>query len=159
MEDTERYLFLALLEAVEDIEMLFHSIAHRHTALLISLRNNGVLTAAQYEETLKERQAAGAVDLALNPEWVRKKNVLAELKQALERGHWATPVGSCPKIGARKPHELAPPPRRLPSEFPMTEALWILWACRTISMPQSASSTARCSRCRCGAWYSPSGTC
>jgi hypothetical protein len=26
-------------------------------ALLISLRNNGVLTAAQYEETLKERQA------------------------------------------------------------------------------------------------------
>jgi hypothetical protein len=47
-----------LLEAVEDIEMLFHSIAHRHTALLISLRNNGVLTAAQYEETLTERQAA-----------------------------------------------------------------------------------------------------
>jgi hypothetical protein len=55
--------------------------------LLISLRNNGVLTAAQYEETLKERQAAGAVDLALNPEWVRKKSVLAELKRALERGH------------------------------------------------------------------------
>ena len=68
MNDTERYLFLALLEAVEDIEMLFHSIAHRHTALLISLRNNGALSAAQYEETLKERQAA-------------------ELKQALERGH------------------------------------------------------------------------
>jgi hypothetical protein len=44
-----------------------------------SLRNNGALTAAQYEETLKERQAAGAVDLALNPEWMRKK-------QALERG-------------------------------------------------------------------------
>ena len=87
MNDTERYLFLALLEAVEDIEILFHSIAHRHTALLISLRNNGVLTAAQYEEALKERQAAGAVDLALNPEWVKKKKVLAELKRALERGH------------------------------------------------------------------------
>ena len=87
MNDTERCLFLALLEAIEDIEMLFHSIAHRHTALLISLRNNGALTAAQYEETLKERQAAGAVDLALNPEWVRKKKVLTELKQALERGH------------------------------------------------------------------------
>ena len=86
MNDTERYLFLALLEAVEDIEMLFHSIAHRHTALLISLRNNRVLMPQQYEDTLKERQAAGAVDLALNPEWVKKKTVLAELKQALERG-------------------------------------------------------------------------
>jgi hypothetical protein len=31
VNDTERYLFLALIEAVEDIELLFHSIAHRHT--------------------------------------------------------------------------------------------------------------------------------
>jgi hypothetical protein len=34
VNDTERYLFLALIEAVEDIELLFHSIAHRHQALL-----------------------------------------------------------------------------------------------------------------------------
>jgi hypothetical protein len=67
--------------------MLFYSIGASPHRPLISLRNNGALTAAQYEETLKERQAAGAVDLALNPEWVRKKKVLAELKQALERGH------------------------------------------------------------------------
>jgi hypothetical protein len=36
---------------------------------------------------VKERQAAGAVELALNQEWSRKQAVLAELKQALERGH------------------------------------------------------------------------
>jgi len=87
VDDTERYLFLALLQAIEDIELLFHSISHRHTALLTVLRNNGLITPKQYEEAVKERQAAGAVDLALNPEWVRKKQVLAELKQALERGH------------------------------------------------------------------------
>ena len=38
MDDTERYLFLALLQAIEDIELLFHSISHRHTALLTVLR-------------------------------------------------------------------------------------------------------------------------
>jgi len=42
VDDTERYLFLALLQAVEDIELLFHSISHRHTALLTVLRNNGL---------------------------------------------------------------------------------------------------------------------
>ena len=87
MNDTERYLFLALLEAVEDIELLFHAIAHRHQALLIVLRDQGIITSKQYEDAVKERQAAGAVELALNQEWSRKKAVLAELKQALERGH------------------------------------------------------------------------
>lgn len=87
MNDTERYLFLALIEAVEDIEVLFHSVAHRHQALLVVLRDKGVITSKQYEDAVKERQAAGAVELALNQEWSRKKAVLAELKQALERGH------------------------------------------------------------------------
>jgi hypothetical protein len=73
VNDTERYLFLALIEAVEDIELLFHSIAHRHQALLIVLRDKGIITSRQYEEAVKERQAADAVELAL--------------KQALERGH------------------------------------------------------------------------
>jgi hypothetical protein len=87
VNDTERYLFLALIEAVEDIEVLFHSVAHRHQALLVVLRDKGIITSKQYEEAVKERQAAGAVELALNQEWSRKKAVLAELKQALERGH------------------------------------------------------------------------
>ena len=51
------------------------------------LRDRGVITSRQYEEAVKERQAAGAVELALDPAWTRKKAVLAELKQALERGH------------------------------------------------------------------------
>ena len=87
MDDTERYLFLALIEAIEDIELLFHTIAHRHQALLIVLRDKGIITSRQYEDAVKERQAADAVELALNQEWSRKKAVLAELKQALERGH------------------------------------------------------------------------
>ena len=87
MDDAERFLFLALLQAIEDIELLFHSMSHRHTALLTVLRNNGLITPQQYEDAVRERQAAGAVDLALNPEWARKKQVLADLKQALERGH------------------------------------------------------------------------
>ena len=87
MDDTERYLFLALIEAVQDIEVLFHSVAHRHQALLVVLRDKGIITSKQYEDALKERQAAGAVELALNQEWSRKQAVLAELKQALERGH------------------------------------------------------------------------
>ena len=87
MNDTERYLFLALIEAVEDIEVLFHSVAHRHQALLVVLRDKGIITSKQYEDAVKERQAAGAVELALNQQWSRKKAVLAELKQALERGH------------------------------------------------------------------------
>ena len=87
MNDTERYLFLALIEAVEDIEVLFHSVAHRHQALVVVLRDKGIITSKQYEDAVKERQAAGAVELALNQEWSRKKAVLAELKQALERGH------------------------------------------------------------------------
>ena len=37
--------------------------------LLVCLRNNGALTAAQYEETLKERQAVG--------EWGREHPALA----------------------------------------------------------------------------------
>jgi len=86
VNDTERYLFLALIEAVEDIEVLFHSVAHRHQALLVVLRDKGIITSKQYEDAVKERQAAGAVELALNSEWSRKKAVLAELKQALERG-------------------------------------------------------------------------
>jgi len=68
VNDTERYLFLALIEAVEDIELLFHSIAHRQQALLIVLRDRGTITSQQYEEAVKERQAAGVVELALNPE-------------------------------------------------------------------------------------------
>ena len=87
MDDTERYLFLALIEAVQDIEVLFHSVAHRHQALLVVLRDKGTITSKQYEDAVKERQAAGAVELALNQEWSRKQAVLAELKQALERGH------------------------------------------------------------------------
>jgi hypothetical protein len=87
VNDTERYLFLALIEAVQDIEVLFHSVAHRHQALLVVLRDKGIITSKQYEDAVKERQAAGAVELALNQEWSRKKAVLAELKQALERGH------------------------------------------------------------------------
>jgi hypothetical protein len=87
VDDTERYLFLALIEAVEDIELLFHSISYRHQALLVVLRDKGIITSRQYEEAVKERQAAGAVELALNQEWSRKKAVLAELKQALARGH------------------------------------------------------------------------
>lgn len=87
MNDTERYLFLALIEAVQDIEVLFHSVAHRHQALLVVLRDKGIITSKQYEDAVKERQAAGAVELALNQEWSRKQAVLAELKQALERGH------------------------------------------------------------------------
>jgi hypothetical protein len=87
VDDTERYLFLALIEAVQDIEVLFHSVAHRHQALLVVLRDKGIITSKQYEDAVKERQAAGAVELALNQEWSRKKAVLAELKQALERGH------------------------------------------------------------------------
>ena len=87
MDDTERYLFLALIEAVEDIELLFHTIAHRHQALLIVLRDKGIITPRQYEDAVKERQAADAVELALNQEFTRKKAVLAELKQALARGH------------------------------------------------------------------------
>ena len=87
MNDTERYLFLALIEAIEDIEVLFHSVAHRHQALLVVLRDKGIITSKQYEDAVKERQAAGAVELALNQAWSRKKAVLAELKQALERGH------------------------------------------------------------------------
>ena len=87
MNDTERYLFLALIEAVQDIEVLFHSVAHRHQALLVVLRDKGTITSKQYEDAVKERQAAGAVELASNQEWSRKKAVLAELKQALERGH------------------------------------------------------------------------
>jgi hypothetical protein len=87
VNDTERYLFLALIEAVQDIEVLFHSVAHRHQALLVVLRDKGIITFEQYEDAVKERQAAGAVELALNQEWSRKKAVLAELKQALERGH------------------------------------------------------------------------
>lgn len=87
MNDTERYLFLALIEAVQDIEVLFHSVAHRHQALLVVLRDKGTITSKQYEDAVKERQAAGAVELALNREWSRKQAVLAELKQALERGH------------------------------------------------------------------------
>lgn len=87
MNDTERYLFLALIEAVQDIEVLFHSVAHRHQALLVVLRDKGTITSKQYEDAVKERQAAGAVELALNQEWSRKQAVLAELKQALERGH------------------------------------------------------------------------
>lgn len=75
MNDTERYLFLALIEAVEDIELLFHSIAHRHQALLIVLRDKGIITSRQYEDAVKERQAAGAVELALDQEWTRKKAV------------------------------------------------------------------------------------
>jgi len=47
--------------------LLFHSIAHRHQALLIVLRDRGTMTSQQYEEAVKER--------------------LAELKQTLERGH------------------------------------------------------------------------
>jgi len=87
VDDTERYLFLALIEAVEDIELLFHTIAHRHQALLIVLRDKGIITPRQYEDAVKERQAADAVELALNQEFTRKKAVLAELKQALARGH------------------------------------------------------------------------
>ena len=87
MNDTERYLFLALIEAVQDIEVLFHSVAHRHQALLVVLRDKGTITSKRYEDAVKERQAAGAVELALNQEWSRKQAVLAELKQALERGH------------------------------------------------------------------------
>ena len=87
MNDTERYVFLALIEAVQDIEVLFHSVAHRHQALLVVLRDKGTITSKQYEDAVKERQAAGAVELALNQEWSRKQAVLAELKQALERGH------------------------------------------------------------------------
>jgi hypothetical protein len=87
VDDTERYLFLALIEAVQDIEVLFHSVAHRHQALLVVLRDKDIITSKQYEDAVKERQAAGAVELALNQEWSRKKAVLAELKQALERGH------------------------------------------------------------------------
>jgi hypothetical protein len=75
VNDTERYLFLALIEAVQDIEVL------------VVLRDKGTITSKQYEDAVKERQAAGAVELALNQEWSRKKAVLAELKQALERGH------------------------------------------------------------------------
>jgi hypothetical protein len=51
------------------------------------LRDKGTITSKQYEDAVKERQAAGAVELALNQEWSRKQAVLAELKQALERGH------------------------------------------------------------------------
>jgi hypothetical protein len=87
VNDTERHLFLALIEAVQDIEVLFHSVAHRHQALLVVLRDKGTITSKQYEDAVKERQAAGAVELALNQEWSRKQAVLAELKQALERGH------------------------------------------------------------------------
>ena len=54
------------------------------------LRDRGTITSQQYEEAVKERQAAGAVELALNPEWTRKKAVLAELKQTLEREHQAS---------------------------------------------------------------------
>ena len=46
-----------------------------------------IITSQQYEEAVKERQAAGAVELALDEAWTRKKAVLAELKQALARGH------------------------------------------------------------------------
>jgi hypothetical protein len=67
--------------------VLFHSVAHRHQALLVVLRDKGIITSEQYEDAVKERQAAGAVELALNQEWSRKQAVLAELKQALERGH------------------------------------------------------------------------
>ena len=58
------------------------------------LRDKGIITSRQYEDAVKERQAAGAVELALDQEWTRKKAVLAELKQALERGHWRV-VGNC----------------------------------------------------------------
>lgn len=51
------------------------------------LRDEGIITCRQYEDAVKERQAAGAVELALHQEWSRTKAVLAELKQALERGH------------------------------------------------------------------------
>jgi hypothetical protein len=44
VNDTERYLFLALIEAVQDIEVLFHSVAHRHQALLVVLRDKGTIT-------------------------------------------------------------------------------------------------------------------
>jgi hypothetical protein len=67
--------------------VLFHSVAHRHQALLVVLRDKGTITSKQYEDAVKERQAGGAVELALNQEWSRKQAVLAELKQALERGH------------------------------------------------------------------------
>jgi hypothetical protein len=46
------------------------------------LRNKGIITSRQYEDAVKERRATGAVELALNQEWSRKKAVLAELKQA-----------------------------------------------------------------------------
>jgi hypothetical protein len=42
------------------------------------LRDKGIITSRQYEDAVNERQAAGAVELALNQEWSRKKAVLAE---------------------------------------------------------------------------------
>ena len=72
MNDTERYLFLALIEAVQDIEVLFHSVAHRHQALLVVLRDKGTITSKQYEDAVKERQAAGAVGAGLESGVVAK---------------------------------------------------------------------------------------
>jgi len=51
------------------------------------LRDKGTITSKQYEDAVKERQAAGAVGAGLESGVVAKAGGARRAEQALERGH------------------------------------------------------------------------
>jgi CYTH domain-containing protein len=84
MDETTRLLLLALIEAAEETEKLLFAFAHRHRALLEVLAAKGAITRDEYEQALKEREAAHAVDAVFDEAAERRRRLIAQTKRLLE---------------------------------------------------------------------------
>ncbi len=79
----EKAWFLALIEDLERTWEMIRLIAQRHRALLEVLRAKGTITPAEYKAAIKEREAAAAVDDALDAEEQERRRRVEHLKRLL----------------------------------------------------------------------------
>lgn len=82
----EREMFLLLLDVLERHERTFQKLAQQHGALLEILKGQGTVTTGDYETVLKELEAAGAVDDALDPQEQERRRLIAGLRELFEQG-------------------------------------------------------------------------
>ena len=82
----EREMFLLLLDVLERHERTFRGLAQQYDALLEVLKAQGTVTSAAYQAVLKELEAAGAVNDALDPREQERRALIARLREFLNKG-------------------------------------------------------------------------